>query len=62
MENNKLSMIIRSHECVRRGFYLPYVPTCIPTMNPPDKPLLATIFSASNYGDGDNEGSCSIVV
>lgn len=62
MDNNNLSMIVRSHECVRRGFYLPYVPTSVPTLNPPNTPILATIFSASNYGDGDNEGAYMIVM
>ena len=49
LENNKLDMIVRSHECVDRGFELPFI-------DGPDKPLLCTIFSASNYG-GINDGA-----
>jgi len=49
LENCGFSMVIRSHECVRRGFELPY--------SGPNSNLLATIFSASNYSGGDNEGA-----
>lgn len=62
MDNNNLSMIIRSHECVRRGFFLPYANTAAPAANPPGTPLLCTVFSASNYGDGDNEGAYIVVM
>ena len=56
MDTNNLSMIIRSHEMVKKGFLLNYSNCVIPNLNPVDSPLLATIFSASNYSDGDNEG------
>jgi serine/threonine-protein phosphatase with EF-hands len=49
LTNNGLSMIIRSHECVREGFDLPYSGNA--------KHLLGTIFSASNYCGGQNEGA-----
>ena len=49
LRNNTLDMIVRSHECVNRGFELPFI-------DGPDKPLLCTIFSASNYG-GSNDGA-----
>ena len=54
---NGLHMVIRSHECVRKGFELPYVPTSNPHVYPVDLPLLCTVFSASNYGAGSNEGA-----
>jgi serine/threonine-protein phosphatase with EF-hands len=47
--NNKLEMIIRSHECVRYGFDMPFSGLA--------KPLLGTIFSASNYCGGSNSGA-----
>jgi serine/threonine-protein phosphatase with EF-hands len=47
--NNHLSMIVRSHECVRNGFDLPFSGS--------SKPLLGTIFSASNYCGGSNSGA-----
>lgn len=62
MVNNNLSMIIRSHECVRRGFFLPYEQTAMPSAHKASKPLLVTLFSASNYGNGDNEGAYLIVM
>ena len=49
LDNNNLSMVIRSHECVRRGFELPF--------SGANAHLLGTIFSASNYSGGDNEGA-----
>ena len=49
LENNHLDMIVRSHECVDRGFELPFI-------DGPEKPLLCTIFSASNYS-GLNDGA-----
>jgi len=49
LDNNRLSMIVRSHECVRKGFELPFTG--------PYEHLLGTIFSASNYSGGDNEGA-----
>lgn len=49
LQRNNLAMVIRSHECVRTGFELPYPGD--------DEPILATIFSASNYGGSGNEGA-----
>ena len=57
MENNRLSMVIRSHECVRNGFCLHYCNDFETTICPPDVPLVCTIFSASNYCNGDNFGA-----
>jgi serine/threonine-protein phosphatase with EF-hand domain len=63
MTNNDLSMIIRSHECVRRGFFLPFENTALPSAHNPKKyPLLCTLFSASNYGGSDNEGAYIVVM
>jgi Ca2+-binding EF-hand superfamily protein len=42
-------MVIRSHECVRKGFDLPF--------SGANKGLLATIFSASNYCGGNNDAA-----
>ena len=49
LSTNNLCMIIRSHECVRNGFDLPFSGN--------SKPLLGTIFSASNYCGGSNHGA-----
>jgi len=70
MEKNGIDMVVRSHECVYSGFDLPYaaaVKQIAPNMgvdarqqghvNPPGCPLLCTLFSASNYIGGDNEGA-----
>jgi hypothetical protein len=69
MELNKLSMVIRSHECVYRGFELPFLPSqpeedsvdklyqLSTTKTADEPPLLCTLFSASNYTDGDNFGA-----
>ncbi|RLN48260.1 hypothetical protein BBJ28_00000811 [Nothophytophthora sp. Chile5] len=47
MTKNKLSLIVRSHECVPRGFDWPYQ----------EKGMLVTLFSASNYcGKANNLG------
>ena len=54
MENNKISMIIRSHECCRSGFEFPY---SIDPDNSIGVPMLCTLFSASNYCNGDNQGA-----
>lgn len=54
MENNNISMIIRSHECCRTGFEFPY------SIDPESSigvPMLCTLFSASNYCNGDNQGA-----
>ena len=42
LQNNNLRMVIRSHECVRSGFYQPFAGD--------DKDILCTIFSASGFG------------
>ena len=57
LDNNRLSMVIRSHECVRSGFCLHYVNDFETTECPPGIPLVCTIFSASNYCNGDNFGA-----
>jgi len=57
MDNNRLSMVIRSHECVRTGFCLHYVNDFETDICPPGVPLVCTIFSASNYCNGDNYGA-----
>jgi serine/threonine-protein phosphatase with EF-hand domain len=57
MDNNHLSMVIRSHECVRTGFCLHYVNDFETNICPPGVPLVCTIFSASNYCNGDNFGA-----
>ena len=49
-------MIIRSHECCRTGFEFAY------SIDPDDYyalgvPMLCTLFSASNYCNGDNQGA-----
>jgi serine/threonine-protein phosphatase with EF-hands len=49
LTNNGLSMVIRSHECVRYGFDLPY--------SGPARNCLGTIFSASNYCGGQNDAA-----
>ncbi len=49
LNNNKLHMIVRSHECVRKGFDQPFTGA--------NKKLLCTIFSASNYCGGNNDGA-----
>lgn len=49
LERNNLHMVVRSHECVRSGLDLPY--------SGDDAHLLATIFSASNYGGSGNDGA-----
>lgn len=47
MTKNKLALIVRSHECVPRGFDWPYQ----------DQGMLVTLFSASNYcGKANNLG------
>uniref|UniRef100_A0A7R9YEZ5 Serine/threonine-protein phosphatase n=1 Tax=Pinguiococcus pyrenoidosus TaxID=172671 RepID=A0A7R9YEZ5_9STRA len=49
LSNNNLRMVVRSHECVREGFDLPF--------DDEDLGILATIFSASNYGNSANNGA-----
>ncbi|KAL4157635.1 hypothetical protein PRNP1_006652 [Phytophthora ramorum] len=47
MTKNKLALVVRSHECVPRGFDWPYK----------EKGMLVTLFSASNYcGKANNLG------
>jgi serine/threonine-protein phosphatase with EF-hand domain len=71
MKKNGIDMVVRSHECVYSGFDLPFEaadnqisanmgfnfrPTSRPK-DPTEHPLLCTLFSASNYIGGDNEGA-----
>lgn len=57
MDNNRISMIIRSHECVRTGFCIHYQNDFETNVCLPGTPLVCTIFSASNYCNGDNFGA-----
>jgi hypothetical protein len=50
-------MVIRSHECVRNGFCLHYQNDFETNVCHPGVPLVCTIFSASNYCNGDNFGA-----
>lgn len=50
MTKNKLALIIRSHECVPRGFDWPFQ----------DKGMLVTLFSASNYCGKANNLGCFV--
>ena len=62
MANNGVTMVIRSHQCPRRGFELPFGPAEYPEDYPEHLPLLCTIFSASNYcGTGDNDGAYLVI-
>lgn len=49
LERTGLKMIVRSHECVQEGFELAY--------KGENRHLVATIFSASDYGGGNNSGA-----
>ncbi|CAM9112483.1 unnamed protein product, partial [Ectocarpus fasciculatus] len=49
LDRNNLSMIIRSHECVRGGVAFPF--------HGADKKLICTVFSASNYGGSGNKAA-----
>lgn len=55
MANNRLSMIIRSHECCQTGLDFPYADT----KNPPN---LCTLFSCSNYGKSNNSAAYIIIL
>lgn len=69
MEKNSIDMVVRSHECVFHGFDLPYAQGPLgpnmgfdgsqksPDLAPAGTPALCTLFSASNYIGGDNEGA-----
>ena len=48
MENNHLSMLIRSHECVRTGFCLHYVNDFETNICPPGIPLVCSPYPHSN--------------
>eukprot|EP00605_Chrysophyceae_sp_TOSAG23-4_P000439 GSChrysophyteH1.ASY1.ANO1.497.1 assembled CDS len=52
-ETNNISLVVRSHECCRTGFDLPYANSIDAT----DRNLVCTIFSASNYGGGGNSAA-----
>lgn len=69
MQSNKLSMVVRSHECQDSGIDFPFLEDCevrrgeggktvveLGQMGPRSA-LLATIFSASDYLGGQNEGA-----
>lgn len=49
LKANDLQFVVRSHECVRSGYNEPY--------SGPDKHLLCTIFSASDYGGSGNSAA-----
>mmetsp|Transcript_35588 Transcript_35588/g.36292 ORF Transcript_35588/g.36292 Transcript_35588/m.36292 type:complete len:688 (+) Transcript_35588:83-2146(+) len=49
LDRNGLAMIVRSHEAVLTGFEHPY--------SGENKSILATLFSASDYGGGKNVGA-----
>ena len=69
MKKNNIDMVVRSHECVYSGFDLPYEQKAHPfshnfsytpattSTSSTEPPLLCTLFSASNYIGGDNEGA-----
>jgi len=50
---NKISLVVRSHECCRTGFDIPYL-SCA---SEAEKRTVCTIFSASNYGGGGNSAA-----
>ncbi len=52
-QRNGLSLVVRSHECCRTGFDLPYL-SCA---KEEDRRTVCTIFSASNYGGGGNSAA-----
>ena len=52
-ELNNISLVVRSHECCRTGFDLPYANA----INEDDRGTVCTIFSASNYGGGGNSAA-----
>ncbi|CAM9112559.1 unnamed protein product, partial [Ectocarpus fasciculatus] len=53
LDLNNLSMIVRSHECVRGGVAFPF--------HGADKDLLCTVFSASNYGGSGNQAAYMVL-
>lgn len=70
MKRNNIDMVVRSHECVYSGFDLPYAAAennISSNMGfkfnrssnhvATEHPNLCTLFSASNYIGGDNEGA-----
>jgi hypothetical protein len=52
-ETNNIALVVRSHECCRTGFDLPYAAA----KKSEDRNTLCTIFSASNYGGGGNSAA-----
>lgn len=50
---NKISLVVRSHECCRTGFDIPYL-SCA---HEDERRTVCTIFSASNYGGGGNSAA-----
>ncbi len=55
LNNNNLDLIVRSHECVDKGFDFPFL-SADPKRFEKVSKKLCTIFSASNYG-GYNDGA-----
>ena len=54
---NGIKMVVRSHECCRTGFDLPFQGSLVEG----DKNLVATVFSASNYSGGGSNSAAYIV-
>lgn len=55
MKNNALELVVRSHECVPRGFHFPFAEV-------DGNYSVVTLFSASNYGGNDvNKGAVMIL-
>lgn len=54
-DRNDIKLIVRSHECCRTGFDLPYIH--IDGIEEEERNRICTIFSASNYGGGGNSAA-----
>lgn len=62
MNRNNIKMVIRSHECVRNGYEFPFNSSEDSEVCDEGKPLLCTLFSASNYNaTGQNDGAYIVV-
>ena len=63
MKTNNISMVIRSHECVRLGFSFPYNKDEDSQRCDDNAPMLCTLFSASNYNaSGQNDGAYMVLL
>lgn len=66
MRNNRISMVIRSHECAHDGFELPYSDRQFSSFSEMKQlltsPLLCTLFSASNYCSGGNLAAYMVIM